>query len=184
MNWVILYVTSSEHQSVYFKDWHFLLWFQNEYFKHDWSKMIVSEIARKNSTFDKLLFLHNTIILNRSYSILIWLDLTVPYSYKVTWMVFILKLLELLTLIWLGLNLPLPLPPPCGFLKNVSSKERVEPWFFVTFNIILKHIFSGNFIEFPQFIQKIRRNSPSILAIFINSPQFFGFFNITLLQRN
>ena len=23
--------------------------------------------------------------------------------------------------------------PPCGFLKNVSSKERVKPWFFVTF---------------------------------------------------
>ena len=32
------------------------------------------------------------------------------------------------------------LTPPCGFLKIVSSIERVEPWFFVTFNIILKHI--------------------------------------------
>ena len=46
-------------------------------------------------------------------------------------------------------------PPPCGFLKNVSSIERVEPWFFVTFNIILKHIFPENFIEFPQVAQKI-----------------------------
>ena len=41
------------------------------------------------------------------------------------------------------------------FLKNVSSTERVEPWFFVTFNIILKHIFPENFIEFPQVVQKI-----------------------------
>ena len=40
--------------------------------------------------------------------------------------------------------------PGCIFLKNVSSIDRVEPWFFVTFNIILKHIFPENFIEFPQ----------------------------------
>ena len=26
------------------------------------------------------------------------------------------------------------LEPPCGFPKSVSSKERVKPWFFVTFN--------------------------------------------------
>ena len=44
---------------------------------------------------------------------------------------------------------------PCGFLKNVSSKDNVKPWFFVTFNIILKHIFFENFIEFPQVVQKI-----------------------------
>ena len=46
-------------------------------------------------------------------------------------------------------------PLPCGFLKNVSSVERVEPWFLVTFDIILKHIFPENFIEFPQVVQKI-----------------------------
>ena len=45
-------------------------------------------------------------------------------------------------------------PPPCGFLKNVSSIERVEPWLFETFNIVLKHIFPENFIEFPQVVQK------------------------------
>ena len=45
--------------------------------------------------------------------------------------------------------------PPCGFSKNVSSKERVNPWFFVTFNIILKHIFPEKFIEFLQVVQKI-----------------------------
>ena len=47
------------------------------------------------------------------------------------------------------------LVPPCGYLKNVSFIERVEPWFFATFNIILKHIFPENFIEFPQVVQKI-----------------------------
>ena len=74
--------------------------------------------------------------------------------------------------------------PSCGFFKNVSSIERVEPWFFVTFNIILKDIFPENFIEFPQVVQKICRNTLSILANFINFLQFFEFFDITLLQRN
>ena len=46
-------------------------------------------------------------------------------------------------------------PLPCGFSKSVSFKERVKPWFFVTFNIILRHIFPENFIEFPQVVQKI-----------------------------
>ena len=54
----------------------------------------------------------------------------------------------------------------------------------VSFNIILKHIFPENFHEFPQVVQKIYRNYLSILAIFINFPQVFGFFDITLLQRN
>ena len=42
-----------------------------------------------------------------------------------------------------------------GVSKGVSSKEREKPWFFVTFNIILRHIFPENFIEFPQVVQKI-----------------------------
>ena len=46
-------------------------------------------------------------------------------------------------------------PPHCGFSKIVSSKERLKPWFFATFNIILKHIFPENFIELPQVVQKI-----------------------------
>ena len=75
-------------------------------------------------------------------------------------------------------------PPPCGFSKNVSSKERVKRWFFVAFDIVLKYIFPENFIEFPQVVQKIWRNSLSILAIFINFSRFFGFFDITLLHRN
>ena len=55
---------------------------------------------------------------------------------------------------------------PCGFSKRVSSKEREKPWFFEAFNIIFRHIFPENFIEFPQVVQKIWRNSLSILAIF------------------
>ena len=51
-----------------------------------------------------------------------------------------------------GVNL---IPTPCGFSKNVSSKEREKPWFFVTFNIILRQIFPEKFIEFPQVVQKI-----------------------------
>ena len=30
-----------------------------------------------------------------------------------------------------------------------------KPWFLVTFDIILRHIFPENFIEFPQVVQKI-----------------------------
>ena len=41
------------------------------------------------------------------------------------------------------------------FSKNVSSRERVKPWFFVTFNIIISYIFPENVIEIPQVVQKI-----------------------------
>ena len=62
-------------------------------------------------------------------------------------------------------------PSPCLFPNNASSKERVKPWFFVTFNIIINGIL------------KILRLSVPILAIFSNFHQFFGFFDISLLQR-
>ena len=42
---------------------------------------------------------------------------------------------------------------PSGFSKNISSKERVELWFFVTFNIIIIHIFPENFTQIPQVFQ-------------------------------
>ena len=45
--------------------------------------------------------------------------------------------------------------PSCGFSENVSSKERVKPWVFVTFNIIISQIVSENFIEIPQVVRKI-----------------------------
>ena len=73
---------------------------------------------------------------------------------------------------------------PCCFFTNVSPKKRLKPYLFVTFNIIISHIFPENFIEIPQVVQKILRLSMSILAIFINFHHFFGFFNISLLQRN
>ena len=63
-------------------------------------------------------------------------------------------------------------PNPCGFSKNVSSKDGVKPWFFVTFNIFISHIFPENFIEIPQVVQKIWTISMSILAIFIDFHQF------------
>ena len=46
-------------------------------------------------------------------------------------------------------------PTPVIFSKNVSSKERVKPWLFATFNIILGHIFPKNLIEFPQVVQRL-----------------------------
>ena len=64
---------------------------------------------------------------------------------------------------------------PCGFFKTVSSTERVKPWFFVTFNIIISHILPEHFIEISQVIQKIWRFSSSILTIFINFSDFFIF---------
>ena len=50
---------------------------------------------------------------------------------------------------------------------------------------IISHIFPENFIETPQIVQKIWRISlSSMLAIFIDFHRFFGFFEISLLQRN
>ena len=46
-------------------------------------------------------------------------------------------------------------PPPCGFSKNVFSEETMKPCFFVTFNIIIPHIFLVNFIEVPHVAQKV-----------------------------
>ena len=60
--------------------------------------------------------------------------------------------------------------------QHVSSIKRVKTWFFVTFNIILRHIFPENFIEFPQVVQKILRNSQSILANFHQFSSIFWIF--------
>ena len=58
------------------------------------------------------------------------------------------------------------------FSKNVSSKERLESSFFVTFNIIISHIFPEYSIEILQDVQKLWRISLSVLAIFINFTDF------------
>ena len=60
-----------------------------------------------------------------------------------------------LTLKPLGEGVNLTPAPPYGFSKSVSFKEREKPWLFVAFNIILRHIFPENFIEFPPVVQKI-----------------------------
>ena len=74
--------------------------------------------------------------------------------------------------------------PACVFSKNVSSKERMKPRIFITFNIIISDIFPENFIEIRQVAQKLGGLFVSILAIFIDFNQFSGFFDISLLQRN
>ena len=51
----------------------------------------------------------------------------------------------------------------------------MRPWFFVTFNIIINHIFPENFTEIPQVVQKIWRLSLSILAIFFDFLDFLTF---------
>ena len=68
-----------------------------------------------------------------------------------------------------------PITPPFWFSKNESSKYRVKPWFFVTFNIIISHIFLENFIEIPLFVQKILRLSLPMFAIFSIFGDIFTF---------
>ena len=80
---------------------------------------------------------------------------------------FVLKVFNLKQLGWEGGGGSI-WAPPCGSSKNVSSRERVNPWFFVTFYSIISHIFPENFIESPQVVQKIWRFYLSILTIFIN----------------
>ena len=54
------------------------------------------------------------------------------------------------------------------FSQNISSSERLKPWFFVTFDIIISHIFNEITIEIFQVVQKMWKFSPSILTIFTN----------------
>ena len=55
------------------------------------------------------------------------------------------------TILVFNSNPLLPAPSSSGF----SSNERVKPWFFVNFNIIISHVFPKDFIEDLQVIQKI-----------------------------
>ena len=97
----------------------------------------------------------------------------------ISWFINFNTLYFILTLICL-IDVGSTWSPHCAFLKNVSSIEWMEPWLFVTFNIILKHIFLENFINFPQVFQKIWRNSLSILTVFIN---FINFLDCLTLPR-
>ena len=47
--------------------------------------------------------------------------------------------------------------PPCGFSKNVSSKERMKAVFFMSFNIIKSCIFLESLIETLHVVQKLWR---------------------------
>ena len=66
-------------------------------------------------------------------------------------------------------------PHALWFSKNVFSRERLKPCFFVTFKIIKSHIFPANFNVITQVIQKIWRYSLSILPIFIDFSDFLYF---------
>ena len=48
------------------------------------------------------------------------------------------------------------------------ARKRLKPWFFLTFNIIISHIFPENFDWISEVVQKIWRFSLSILTIFID----------------
>ena len=58
-------------------------------------------------------------------------------------------LVKLLSLTLTCLGGQIDPPPPLWFFEKCIFYRGVEPWFFVTFNIILKHNFPENFIEFP-----------------------------------
>ena len=74
--------------------------------------------------------------------------------------------------------------PRVVFQKLYLLNRGWNPGFFVTFKIMIRHIFPENIIEIPQVVQMLWRISVSTLAIFINFYQFFGFLDISLLQRN
>ena len=62
-----------------------------------------------------------------------------------------------------------------GFSKIVSSKRKVKLCFFVTFNIILKHILFENFIEFPL---KTLSCSENMKKVSVNISHFHLFSSI------
>ena len=64
---------------------------------------------------------------------------------------------------------------PYSFSKNVSSREKVKPCFFVTLNIFISYTFPDNFIEISQFLSSIWRIYSSVLTIFVNFPNFVIF---------
>ena len=50
-------------------------------------------------------------------------------------------------------------PPPCCFSKTFISKEWKEPWFFVTFNIIIGHFFRNISLK-PLKLFEINKYTP------------------------
>ena len=69
----------------------------------------------------------------------------------------------------------------CGFSKNVFSRERVNLCFFVTFNVIVSHIFHENFNwSFSSHLEDMKNFFFVVNYIY----QVFGFFHILLLQKS
>ena len=64
---------------------------------------------------------------------------------------------------------------------GVRERERVKPCFFFTFNIIVNHMFSENFIKDSQVIENIFIFSFCSINYF---HQFLGSFDISLLQKS
>ena len=96
------------------------------------------------------------------------------YKYFIAYLCNDYKVNPLKTGVCGGVVLP---PPPLWFSINESSRERVKPWFFVTFNIIISHNFPWNSSICPEDIKIF----PISVSYF---HQFFRFSNISLLQRN
>ena len=61
---------------------------------------------------------------------------------------------------------------PYGFSNNVSSRVRVKPWFFVTFNIIICHIFpcykETNASVYYEWCQHLFYSQPTLNRLFNN----------------
>ena len=75
-------------------------------------------------------------------------------------------------------------PPSCGFSKNVSSEERVKPWFFMSFSIIISHIFFWKFrLSSSSHSENMKTFSVNV-SYFYQFSLSFGFFDISFLQRN
>ena len=70
--------------------------------------------------------------------------------------------------------------PLLWLIEKCIFWRESETLVFVTFSIVIRHICPEKFTEIPQVVQKLRRIPLSVLAIFINFHQFFGFFYIYL----
>ena len=72
---------------------------------------------------------------------------------------------------------------PVVFRKVCLLKRGWNPGSFVTFNIIVSHIFPENLLKLLKSFRRYEGFPWQYQPIFINLHQFFGFFYISLLQR-
>ena len=74
------------------------------------------------------------------------------------------------------------IPPSSGFLKNVSCRKRVGP-LFMTFNIIVSHIFPENFIKFPLLCSENMKTISVNISYFQQFPSIFWIFGYFLVTK-